>query len=54
MVGLAAGPAAMGPAERTVTFLIYSNFQTELNLIRSKGDLLKLENFQIKYVYEGN
>jgi hypothetical protein len=54
VVGLAAGPAAIGPAKRTITFLIYSNFQTELNLIRSKGGLPELENFKIKYVFVEN
>jgi hypothetical protein len=42
----AAGPAAKGPVKRTLTFLIYSNFQTDLNLVRSEGGLPKLKNYK--------
>jgi hypothetical protein len=36
------------------SFRIYSNFQTNLILIQSKGGLSRLEKIQIKYGFVGN
>jgi hypothetical protein len=41
-----------GP-RRIVSFHNYSKISSRLELIRSKDGLSKLENFQIKYLFEG-